>query len=135
MQVGAKDLKGPSSSPYYLPPRQGGGAPLNQDSLPTTVARLNQVTASTLLSQLAFGSDAVQGILFAVRQAARSALRSGPLPGSDQFIQIPIQILQQYHRCISPWSTGDRTTRMSRGTSLIEAENRHAVLGVAWDWP
>ncbi len=24
---GAKDLKGPSSSPYYLPPRQGGGAP------------------------------------------------------------------------------------------------------------
>jgi hypothetical protein len=49
---------------------------LNQASLPTTLARLNQATASTLLSQLAFGSDAVQGILFAVRQAARQSVRT-----------------------------------------------------------
>src|SRR6266571_2907592 len=33
--------------------------------------RLNQATASTLLSQLAFGSDAVQGVPYALRRDAR----------------------------------------------------------------
>jgi hypothetical protein len=37
-------------------------------------SRLNQATASTLLSQLVFGSDAVQGVPYALRRDVRRKL-------------------------------------------------------------